>query len=172
MTCGYWLSIAMSTDETSWLKFQITDDLRKRLDVASAENERSLAEEVRQRLMSSFGSVDDSKTQDLAEEITLLAFEVKLEVGHDWHANDGARATFAAAVADQINSYGKGDKPVREDSGTRSAESREETVGRTIARQFRRRTAYLTTRSEKGGAQILHERKLDARRKRKGPYKP
>lgn len=159
----------MSTDEMSWLKFQITDDLRQRLDVASAENERSLAEEVRQRLMSSFGSVDDPKTRDLAEEITLLAFEVKLEVGDDWHANARARATFAAAVADQINSYGKGDKPVREDLDTKAAEPREVTVGRTIARQFRRRTAYLTKRSEIGGAQILHERKLDARRRRKGP---
>jgi hypothetical protein len=162
----------MSTDEqASLLKFQIGEDLREKLDQASAENGRSLAEEVRQRLIGSFRSDADPKTRDLVEEIFLLAFEVKLEIGDDWHTTDRARATFAAAVADQINWYGKGDKPVRKDSETELAESEEIIVGRTIARIFRRRTEYLTHRSEKGGAQILHERKLDTRRKRKGPHK-
>jgi hypothetical protein len=163
-------SRAMSTDEqASLLKFQIGEDLREKLDEASAENGRSLAEEVRQRLIGSFRSDADRTTRDLVEEIFLLAFEVKLEVGDDWHTNDRARATFAAAVTDQIKSYGKGDEPVRKDSETEPAEPEETIVGRTIARLFRRRTAYLTHRSDKGSAQILHEKKLNAVRKRKGP---
>ncbi|MFK4530136.1 hypothetical protein ABIF90_008117 [Bradyrhizobium japonicum] len=160
----------MSTDEqASLLKFQISEDLRGKLDGASAENGRSLAEEVRQRLIGSFRSDADRKTRDLVEELFLLAFEVKLEVGDDWHANDRARATFAAAVAEHINSYGKGNKPIRKDSETVPAEPEETIVGRTIARLFRRRTTYQSHRSDSGSAQIIHEKKLDAIRKRKGP---
>ena len=118
------------------LKFQLGDTLRKWLEESSAAAGHSLAEEIRQRLGTSWRFDRDLPTRLLAEEIWLLAQEVKKEVGDRWHESEFARATFVAAVSDHIWSYGKEDKPYRKD--TDRVETEEAIIGRTIARLFRR----------------------------------
>ena len=118
------------------LKFQLGEVLRKWLEESSAAAGHSLAEEIRQRLGTSWRFDRDLPTRLLADEIWFLAQEVKKEVGDRWHESEFARATFVAAVSDHIWSYGKEDKPYRKD--TDRVETEEAIIGRTIARLFRR----------------------------------
>jgi hypothetical protein len=119
------------------LKFQLGDTLRTWLEESSAAAGHSLAEEIRQRLGTSWRFDRDLPTRFLAEEIFLLAQEVKRETGDHWHESERAKATFVAAVADHIWNRGKEDKPYRKDPDR--VETEEAIIGRTIARLFRRR---------------------------------
>ena len=117
-------------------KFQLGDTLRKWLEESSAAAGHSLAEEIRQRLVTSWRFDRDLPTRFLAEDIFLLAQEVKKEIGEHWHESERAKATFVAAVSDHIWSHGKEDKPYRKDPDR--VETEEAIIGRTIARLFRR----------------------------------
>ena len=119
------------------LKFQLGGELRKWLEELSSSAGNSLAEEIRQRLFTSWRFDQDLPTRFLAEDIFLLAQEVKKEIGDHWHESERAKATFVAAVADHIWSHGKKDEPYRKDPDR--VETEEAIIGRTVARVFRRR---------------------------------
>jgi hypothetical protein len=124
-------------DSVTSLKFQVSGTLKKWLEESSSAAGHSLAEEIRQRLATSWRFDRDLPTRFLAEDIFLLAQEVKKEIGDHWHESERAKATFVAAVADHIWSHGKDDKPYRKDPDR--VENEEAIIGRTIARLFRRR---------------------------------
>jgi hypothetical protein len=126
----------MATNEITSLKFQLAGPLRTWLEQLSAENDRSLAEEIRQQLGYAWRLDQDRRTRLLGEDISLLATQVKKEVGEPWYESERARAIFVAAVADHIANLNKPDEPYREDPN----ETQETRIGRTISRLFRRLT--------------------------------
>jgi Arc-like DNA binding domain len=149
-------------------QFNITlgDELRDKLDHACRVSSRSVAEEIRQRLVASFELEKDPHTWDFLQDLLLLAAEVKLDIGEDWRANERTRAVFAAAIADQIQSYRAPGEPGRKDVASDATEAPEITIGRAIARGFRRATKRYA-RSEEGLELHRHLQKLKRRKENK-----
>jgi plasmid stability protein len=81
------------------LKVSLPDDLRARLDARSAENNRSVAEEIRSRVEASFAQeAVDKPMRDLLESAALLATEIERECGASWDQNVVAHETFIEAI--------------------------------------------------------------------------
>jgi hypothetical protein len=132
----------MSTtdDGTVSLKFQLTNELRGKLETVGKANGRSMAEEIRERLIGSFELEKDHKTLEILQDIVLLADEVKRDVGENWSANTQTREIFAAAVSDQIRNRDlMGDVNDHVCLDTAISQSLEATLGQSIARGFRRK---------------------------------
>ncbi|WP_008556018.1 hypothetical protein [Bradyrhizobium sp. CCGE-LA001] len=140
-------------------QFKITlgDDLRAKLDSSAGLNQRSIAEEIRQRLEMSFDIQGDGHTLDLIYAILFLAHEAMRDFGTTWWGDERVRAAFMAAIADQVMSYpidgsDLSAKPLIT-LGTREQqagpEDPPEVIGRAIARNYRRRVRPLGLRSDK-----------------------
>ena len=130
-------------------QFKITlgDDLRAKLEAYTSLTQRSIAEEIRQRLEMSFDIQGDGHTLDLIYAILFLAHETMRDFGITWWGDERARTAFMAAIADQVMSY-----PINSTDfaarplitlGTREQqagpEDPPEVIGRAIARNYRRR---------------------------------
>ena len=140
-------------------QFKITlgEDLRARLDEYSKYNQRSIAEEIRQRLEISFDIQADANTLDLIYAILFLAHETMRDLGSTWWGDERARSAFMAAIADQILSYtidpnALGARPLIT-LGTREQQAAPddppEVIGRALARNYRRVVRPLGRISEK-----------------------
>jgi len=148
-------------------QFKITlgDNLRAKLDESSSFNQRSIAEEIRQRLEVSFDIQADGHTLDLIYAIMFLAHETMRDFGTTWWGDERARSAFMAAIADQVMSY-----PIKPSDlgarplitlGTREQqagpEDPPEVIGRAIARNYRRRIRPLGWKSDKFDIHLFRE---------------
>lgn len=140
-------------------QFKITlgDDLRAKLDESSKNNQRSIAEEIRQRLEISFDIQADANTLDLIYAILFLAHETMRDLGSTWWGDERARSAFLAAVADQILSHEIESSSLAARPlvtlGTREQQAGPddppEVIGRALARNYRRVVRPLGRISEK-----------------------
>jgi plasmid stability protein len=81
------------------LKVSLPDDLRARLDAASAKSGRSVGEEIRGRIEATFTQeAVDKSTRELAENVARLAAEIERERGAAWHKHAGAHEVLALAI--------------------------------------------------------------------------
>jgi hypothetical protein len=77
----------------------LPDDLRAKLDAAAGATNRGLAEEIRDRLAQSFTRQEwDPQTQMLLAKIGHLAFLMRPQTGHDWHAHPFTHHVFRDAL--------------------------------------------------------------------------
>lgn len=140
-------------------QFKITlgEEIRSKLDEYSKYNQRSIAEEIRQRLEMSFDLQADANTLDLIYAILFLAHETMRDLGSTWWGDERARSAFMAAIADQILSYtldpsALGARPLIT-LGTREQQAAPddppEVIGRALARNYRRVVRPLGRISEK-----------------------
>jgi hypothetical protein len=130
-------------------QFKITlgEELRSKLDEVSVLNARSIAEEIRQRLEMSFDIQADGHTLDLIYAILFLANETMRDLGCAWWSDERARSALMAAIADQILSYAIDSTNLAARPlitlGTREQQAGPdddpESIGRTLARSYRRR---------------------------------
>jgi hypothetical protein len=80
------------------LKIALPDELRARLDAASAKSGQSVAEEIRNRVEASFArEAADQPTADFLEGMGRAAAEIEREVGAAWRKN-----AFAHEVLKQV----------------------------------------------------------------------
>jgi hypothetical protein len=100
------------------LKVNLPDDLRARLDAASAKSGQSVAEEIRSRVEQSFAQeAVDKPARDLFEGLTLMPAEIELETGAAWHKHAGAHEAFVQAILSRLlrfkpkGSMAFGDRP-------------------------------------------------------------
>ena len=101
------------------MKVALPEELRARLDAASEKSGRSVAEEIRARVEASFtrDAVVDKPTRDLHEGVALMAAEIELETGANWHQHAGAHEVLAQAIRarlDELKPKGStafGDRP-------------------------------------------------------------
>jgi hypothetical protein len=85
------------------LKVSLPDDLRARLDAASAESGRSLGDEIRTRVEQSFEQAAVAKpTRDLQEAVARMAAEIERETSRAWHQHAGAHATLRQAILSRL----------------------------------------------------------------------
>jgi hypothetical protein len=90
------------------LKISLADEVRGRLDAASAMAGHSLGEEIRQRLDQSFAmDAIDQRTGGLTAAIADFASLIEFEfgLGNLWSANPIARATFADMIAQWLEKH-------------------------------------------------------------------
>jgi hypothetical protein len=81
------------------LKIALPDELRARLDAASAKSGQSVAEEIRSRVEASFArEVGDAATRDFVEGAALMAAEIEREFGAAWHKHAGAHEMFTLTI--------------------------------------------------------------------------
>jgi hypothetical protein len=81
------------------LKIALPDDLRARLDAASAKSGQSVASEIRHRIEASFArEAADRPTRDLIEGVARMAAEIERETGSTWHEHAGAFETLEWAI--------------------------------------------------------------------------
>ena len=100
------------------LKVSLPDDLRARLDAASAKSGLSVAEEIRSRVEASFArEAADKPTADFIEGVALMPAEIALETGANWHEHAGAHEALVQAIRarlDELKPKGSttfGDRP-------------------------------------------------------------
>lgn len=85
------------------LKVSLPDELRARLDAASAESGRSLGDEIRTRVEASFArEAVDQPTRDFLEGLALMPAEIELETSTAWHSHAGAFAVFRQAILSRL----------------------------------------------------------------------
>jgi plasmid stability protein len=85
------------------LKVSLPDDLRGQLDSAAAANDRSLGNEIRERLQQSFErEAGDTETLKLAEAILKFATLVLIQTGHTWHAHRAANRVMRCAITNRL----------------------------------------------------------------------
>jgi hypothetical protein len=100
------------------LKVALPDDLRAQLDAASKKSGESVAEQIRRRIEASFArEAADEPTRDFLEGVALMAAEIELETGANWHQHAGAHEVLAQAIRarlDELKPKGStafGDRP-------------------------------------------------------------
>jgi hypothetical protein len=139
-------------------QFKVTlgDDLRAKLDEASSLNQRSIAEEIRQRLEMSFDIQGDPNTMDLVYATLCLAQETVRNFGVAWWGDERARSGFIAAIVDQILSYPIDETSPRAPLLTLPKREQQtgpddiaEVIGRAVASNYRRAVRPLGLKSEK-----------------------
>jgi plasmid stability protein len=84
------------------LKVSLPDELRARLDAASAKSGRSVAEEIRSRVEASFAEAADQPTHDFLRGVALMAAEIARETGAVWHKHPGAYDHFVDAIVRRL----------------------------------------------------------------------
>src|SRR5262245_20498236 len=83
--------VKAGTHNMQRLKVALPDDLRAQLDAASAKSDRSVAEEIRNRIEASFTrETADQPTRDFLEGVAQMAAEIERETGATWHQHAGA----------------------------------------------------------------------------------
>ena len=85
------------------LKIALPDELRARLDAASAKSGQSVAEEIRSRVEASFArEAADKPSADFLADLALMPAEIELETGAAWHVHAGSHATFTRAILSRL----------------------------------------------------------------------
>ena len=86
------------------MKVALPDDLRAQLDDASEKNRRSIAEEIRIRLQTSFErDVDvDKPTRDFLEGVARVPVEIAREVAAAWDKHAGSHEAFEEAILKRL----------------------------------------------------------------------
>jgi hypothetical protein len=81
------------------MKVALSDELRARLDAASAKSGQSVAEEIRSRVETSFRqeAILDKPTHDFFVGVALMPAEIERETGAAWHKHPGAHEVFKQA---------------------------------------------------------------------------
>jgi hypothetical protein len=89
------------------LKITMPDDLRAKLDQASADSSLSVAEEIRSRVERTFQEDSaDPPTRELMDSVQELAELVKLQTGRSWHEDvRAANILFEAIVHRFVRLY-------------------------------------------------------------------
>jgi hypothetical protein len=88
------------------LKIALPDELRARLDGASAKSGRSVAEEIRRRCEQSFAQETvDKPTQDVVEAMPEMAAAMELEMGSAWHKHAGAHYAFGQVILTRLERF-------------------------------------------------------------------
>jgi hypothetical protein len=125
---------------TIQFKVALGDDLRSWLDGAAEKSGKSLADEIRDRVISSFVLERmGPQTKELVYSLAILADEVQQDVGTSWFESERARAALIAAITDQIMSYQLTPKRKAPNRPTGSdLNDPPDVIGRAIARKFRR----------------------------------
>jgi hypothetical protein len=119
------------------IKIGLGDHLRAMIDHMAEENGRSVAEEIRARLLLSFQLEEDPVTLALLHEIKVLAQMVQAAAGKDWHSDQRAQAIFAAAASDQIRSYAIDGQSPRQETDVDLTGEPDTDMGHAIARSLR-----------------------------------
>ena len=119
------------------IKIGLGDHLRAMVDHVAGANGRSVAEEIRARLLLSFQLEQDPVTLALLHEIKVLAQMVRSATGNDWHSDQRAQEIFAAAASDQIRSYAIDGQPSRQETAAELTGEPDVDMGRAIARSLR-----------------------------------
>jgi hypothetical protein len=86
------------------LKVALSDALRTKLDFVSKKSGKSVAEEIRTRLETSFErDVDvDKSTTDFLENVARMPAEIERETGANWHQHAGSHGTFVRAILSRL----------------------------------------------------------------------
>ena len=86
------------------MKVALSDELRARLDAASAQSGQSVAEEIRSRVETSFRqeAILDKPTSDFLTGVALMPAEIEREVGVAWHKHAGAHEVFTQAILSRL----------------------------------------------------------------------
>jgi hypothetical protein len=85
------------------LKIALPDELRARLDAASAKSGQSVAEEIRSRVEASFArEAADQPTADFLEGLARMAAEIERETGAAWSKHAGAHEVFTQAILSRL----------------------------------------------------------------------
>jgi hypothetical protein len=85
------------------LKIALPDDLRARLDAASARSGQSIAEEIRSRVEASFArDAADKPTRDFLEGLALMPAEIARELNAAWHEHAGAHEALRQAILSRL----------------------------------------------------------------------
>lgn len=89
------------------MKVALPDDLRARLDAAAEKSGRSVAEEIRARLQTSFErDVDLDKTsRDFLEGVAAMPAEIELEMGSAWHKDASAHFVFGEVILNRLERF-------------------------------------------------------------------
>jgi hypothetical protein len=88
------------------MKIALSDDLRTRLDAASAKSGRSVAEEIRSRVEASFAQeAVDKPTRDFLEGVPEMAVATELEMGSAWHKHAGAHYAFGQVILTRLERF-------------------------------------------------------------------
>jgi plasmid stability protein len=122
----------------------LPEDLRARLEVASAAAGHSVAEEIRRRVERTFiEDALDPPLRALIDDIVELAELVRLDVAGAWHTDPGAHAAFRSAVLALIGERSPDGVPtfgaVRDLFGAGISKSDDpDTIGRALVRHHDR----------------------------------
>jgi len=85
------------------LKITMPDDLRAKLDQASAKSSLSVAEEIRSRVERTLQEdAADPPTRELKDTVQKLAELVKLQTGRAWHEDDRAANILCEAITHRL----------------------------------------------------------------------
>src|SRR5262249_58740855 len=86
------------------MKFALPDDLRARLNAASARSGRSVADECRAAVEASFARdiVADVARRDFVEGVARMPAEVARECGAAWHQHRGAYRALVQAILSRL----------------------------------------------------------------------
>ena len=88
------------------MKIGLSDDLRARLDAASAKSGRSVAEEIRSRVEASFAQeAVDKPTRDFLESLPEMATLTELEMGRPWHKSPAAHYAFREVILTRLERF-------------------------------------------------------------------
>src|SRR5262249_22818410 len=82
------------------LKVALPDDLRARLEAASSKSGRSLADEIRVRVETSFAA--DQPTSVLLNDVATIAVETELEMGRPWYKDASAHFVFGETILNRL----------------------------------------------------------------------
>jgi len=122
------------------LKVALDDNLRDRLEEASAAAGRSLAQEIRRRIEftthvdpATQQRIDyDKETTQLAADVMWLAFEVSRQMGVPWNRDHNAHQAVAVAIQTWLDMT----RPPLERELSDQFRPDPQTLGRSIARQY------------------------------------
>jgi hypothetical protein len=89
------------------MKVALSDELRARLDAASAKSGQSVAEEIRSRVETSFKqeAILDKPTSDFLTGVALMSAEITRECGAAWFEHAGAFEVFRQAILSRLEEF-------------------------------------------------------------------
>src|SRR5262245_47456441 len=121
------------------LKVSLPDDLRDRIEKASAASGLSLGEEIRRRIERSLDEEQafDRQTLELAEDIKVRARKVQQQSEYPWYGHPKSREALAHAVAIWLSKEIKPSTAESASYGPWLDVDDPGTVGRTLARDYR-----------------------------------
>ena len=86
------------------LKVAVTDELRSKLEASAGADGRSLADEIRRRVVESFEreATYDAPTAEMMKAVDAFASLVAVATGHRWHEHAAAHWAFRNAITARL----------------------------------------------------------------------